>query len=97
MTMTLGHRHGHEPAPPPGVAGGRGRLHCIADLETVIERQSAARSSLSAQGLATRDLDQIIDILVCSLQLLRGYHAAIGDERSADEAIVSGNLAPKSS
>ena len=97
MTMTLGHGHGHEQAPPRSVADGRGRLRCIADLETVIERQSAVRSDLSAQGLATRDLDRIIDILVCSLQLLRGYHAATAHEALAGEASVSAGFSPKSS
>ena len=95
MTMTLGHAEGPEPAPPPAVAGGLATLRHIADLETVIERQNAARSQLSAQGLSTRDMDRIIDILVCSLRLLRGYHAAIEDEGSAGEAIVGAGAAPR--
>jgi hypothetical protein len=94
MTMIIG--RGHEPVLPRAVADARGTLRRIADLETVIERQSSARHTLSAQGLSTRDMDRIIDILVCSLQLLRGYQAAIEDEGLDGMAIASANPGPLS-
>ena len=89
MTMTLGHGHGHEQAPPRSGADGLSRLRRMADLETVIKRQSAARSNLSARGLATPELDRIIDVLVGSLQLLQGYHAAIEDAETGGKPIAS--------
>ena len=93
MTITIGHGQVQAAAR----ADGRGTLRRIADLQTVIEHQEAARNVLSARGLATGDLDRVIDILVCSLQLLRGYHAAMEDERVEREALVLASAVPKES
>jgi hypothetical protein len=91
--MTIDHTQGSVKAPSRGMPDLSGTLRRIADLEAVIERQSAARSNLSAQGLPTLEIDRIIDVLVGSLQLIRGYHAALVGEVSGGELLVSARSA----
>jgi hypothetical protein len=74
-----------EPGACPTRPDQQARLLRIADLEVMIERQKAASSELSAQGLPTQEIDRIIDILVSSLQLIHGHYRAI-ENSALDEA-----------
>jgi hypothetical protein len=88
VTITVDDGAGREPRPMPEIARYAATARRIADLETMIARQKDVRLHLSVQGLPTHEVERIIDILVCGLQLVRDCQAAV-DDRPAEEAPVS--------
>jgi len=88
MMLTIDDGGGRESRPLAETVRQGATLRRIADLEAVIARQRSASLRLSAQGLPTQEVERIIDILVCSLQLVRDCQAAI-DGSPADETPVS--------
>jgi hypothetical protein len=80
MTITIDDGGGREPQPTPEIARRAATARRIADLETMIARQKDVRLHLSVQGLPTHEVERIIDILVCGLQLVRDCQAAIDND-----------------
>jgi hypothetical protein len=90
MTTTIDDEGRRESPPPAETARQSATRRRIADLEAMIARQRNASLRLSAQGLPTQELERIIDILVCSLQLVRDCQAATdNDSGPRDEIPVS--------
>jgi hypothetical protein len=90
MTTTIDDGGRCEPPPLAETARQGATRRRIADLEAMIARQKNATMRLSAQGLPTQELERIIDILVCSLQLVRDCQAVIdNDSGPGDETSVS--------
>ncbi len=90
MTTTIDGEAGRGSRPLAETARQSATRRRIADLEAMITRQKNARVRLSAQGLPTQELERIIDILVCSLQLVRDCQAATdNDSGPGDGTAVS--------
>jgi hypothetical protein len=90
MTMTIDQRYGDEPTAPRAAADRSGVLRRMIDLKSVIARLKATRSRLSAEGGSTEEIERIIDILVSTLELIRGYH---GDLEDDDETVPESSSA----
>jgi hypothetical protein len=87
MTMTIDQRHGDEAAmSPPATTDRRAVLRRMGDLKSVIARLKGTSSRLSAEGGSTEEIDRIIDILVSTLALIRGYHGDLEDDETAPES-----------
>jgi hypothetical protein len=88
MLITIDDGGVREPRAPAETARHAATARRIADLETMIVRQKDVRLHLSVQGLPTIEVERIIDILVCGLQLVRDCQAAV-DGGPAEDPPVS--------
>ena len=93
MAMTIDQRQGGGPPPRGNVPADQSTvLRRVIDLQSVIRRLKTTRSSLVAEGGLTDDVDRIIDILACTLELIRSYHGDLEDDEAEAHAAASAPL-----